>query len=98
MEVMNSFVANNASVKFNAAADCTGRNICKQSVEVTHTIIATMPLVDLLRSLPRERDRDRGALVITTGTRSDVLLGLVAGDHSRTIPRVSCIVLTDGTR
>jgi phosphate acetyltransferase len=60
--------------------------------EARSVIVAAMTLPNLL-----ERLTD-GALVITPGDRSDVLMGALFGHVSRTLPAVSGIVLTGGLR
>jgi phosphate acetyltransferase len=60
--------------------------------EIHHYKIASMELPRFLDEL------EEGSLVITTGDRSDIILGSLLADLSRTYPQVAGLILSGGTK
>jgi len=74
------------------ATQLFGNSIANDAV-VTSAVVAASALKDLFAHLKKYKD---GAMIITSGDRSDLMLGLMVSRLPGILPNISAIVLTNG--
>ncbi|OWY97137.1 Phosphate acetyltransferase, partial [Phytophthora megakarya] len=74
------------------ATQLFGNSIASDAV-VTSAVVAASALKDLFAHLKKYKD---GAMIITSGDRSDLMLGLMVSRLPGVLPNISAIVLTNG--
>ncbi|KAL4133907.1 hypothetical protein PRIC2_004223 [Phytophthora ramorum] len=74
------------------ATQLFGNSIANDAV-VTSAVVAASALKDLFAHLKKYKD---GAMIITSGDRSDLMLGLMVSRLPGVLPNISAIVLTNG--
>ncbi|ETL48970.1 phosphate acetyltransferase, partial [Phytophthora nicotianae] len=74
------------------ATQLFGHSIANDAV-VTSAVVAASALKDLFAHLKKYKD---GAMIITSGDRSDLMLGLMVSRLPGVLPNISAIVLTNG--
>ncbi|RLN93706.1 hypothetical protein BBJ28_00025677, partial [Nothophytophthora sp. Chile5] len=74
------------------ATQLFGKAIANDTV-VTSAVVAASALKDLFAHLKKYKD---GAMIITSGDRSDLMLGLMVSRLPGVLPNISAIILTNG--